>query len=133
MGNTQVDQIADFLPHEEQKTKPPPIKTEELIQIHQSIVDLFVREFKFKRPKIPSGTWDIAWVEPIEEILAMVELDRDKAVELIREAVGVADKDKLTITTPKSLLSNIRSIHGRQQRQSSDVGTEFHVEDVLSG
>jgi len=99
---------------------------------YRSIFEYFINECKFKEPKLNSGTFAIAWKHQIEEILDMFDWDAGRAQKCIDKAVKKADKNNLTITTPKSLISTIRSIVGAEARKKSvSVGKEFNPQEVL--
>lgn len=99
---------------------------------YRSMFDYFVNECKFKEPKIPSGKFDISWDGPIKEILNTFDWNIERALRYTKMAVQRADKNHLTITTPKSLINIFHAITGENSRKrSANVGKEFHAEDIL--
>ena len=101
-------------------------------KIYNDMFEYFINECKFREPKIPSGKFDIAWDEPIKDVLHLVDWNFEKAVLLIKTAVERADKSHLSITTPKSLLNIIHGVAGEEARSKSvSVGKEFNPSEVL--
>ena len=103
-----------------------------ILDIHQTIMDYFINDCKFQKPKIPSGTYDIAWVEPITEMMKLTDNDFDTCVRLINASITQADKSKLSITAPKSLINIFRSEVAREaRREKNNTSKEFRAEEFL--
>jgi hypothetical protein len=104
----------------------------DILNKHQSIMSFFIDELKFKRPRIPSGTYDIGWVEPIDEMLEMSSGNPEQCKYLIKIAVDRADKSHLTITSPKSLIKIFTAaVSENERKQSADSEKEFNAAEVL--
>lgn len=99
-------------------------------KIYSAMFEYFIDYCKFKRPKINSGTFSIAWDKQIKEILDLFDWDIEKAKICVNKAVKQADKSDLTINSPKSLIKIIYSISGKQKRRGKQAGTEFRAEDI---
>lgn len=106
--------------------------SKDLIKMHKTINDYFINECKLQKPRIPSGTYDIGWVEPIIEMMKLTNNNFDMCIRIIDQSIMQADKSKLSITTPKSLLNNFRSEISREARRKKNTESkEFKAEEFL--
>lgn len=105
-----------------------------LLYIHQTIMDYFINDCKFQKPKIPSGTYDIAWEEPINEMLDLTKDNTELCKQLIKKAIERADQNHLAITTPKSLLKIFTAIVSETERKkANEKDQEFVAAEFLNG
>jgi len=117
---------------EEGEFKPniPPV-TKAQIAVHKSIEGYFVNVVKMKKPNNKKAYDE--WTDGIADILVLTDFDDKRTKELIEMSVKEADKDGLTIVSPKSLVKMIGAIVSSDARKINrkPAGTEFDPNEVL--
>jgi len=101
------------------------------IEKHREIDDYLISELKFKKPNKTFYNRD--WVDPIAEILGLVDFDIKKAKAIIKKTVDYMDLKKLKISSPASLMGIIRADLGEiERRGNKPKGREFNPLEVIS-
>ena len=99
--------------------------TKAQIAVHKSIEGYFVNVVKMKKPNNKKAYDE--WTDGIADILVLTDFDDKRTKELIEMSVKEADKDGLTIVSPKSLVKMIGAIVSSDARKinKKPAGTEF--------
>ena len=125
----------DSVTNRDGETDKKQIREETDKRVDLSIIDPLVEHFnKISFLEIPSknsGEFQIAWFEPLHELIEMTGSDKDAAILLIDRALKKADGNFM-VSSPKSLLKTFRSEYAQVKRnESKDIGKEFKAEEFL--
>ena len=122
--------------HGEKRREEKEKETEKIdrVALFDPLLNHFSQYSAIPMPVNKNGvTFMAGWLEPIDEILEMAELDVGWAKDLITKAIDKAT-GKFTISSPRSLIKTIAGIIAEEKRMNKkSIGAEFKADEFLAG